>query len=59
MKDFKARLLSGEFDGDRRTLWWDIKRVRLGLIDSTASMHSKVTTEEAAEVSSPFGIAII
>ncbi|KAI1755429.1 Ku70/Ku80 N-terminal alpha/beta domain-containing protein [Xylaria castorea] len=49
MKDFKARLLSGEFDGDRRVLWWDIKSVKLGLIDSEASGQSKVTTEEAAE----------
>ncbi|KAI0439607.1 Ku70/Ku80 N-terminal alpha/beta domain-containing protein [Xylaria telfairii] len=49
MKDFKARLLSGEFGGDRRTLWWDIRRGRLGLIDSTACKESKVTTEEAAE----------
>ncbi|KAI0408761.1 Ku70/Ku80 N-terminal alpha/beta domain-containing protein [Xylaria palmicola] len=49
MKDFKARLLAGEFDGNRRELWWKIKRVRLGLIDSDTSEQSKVTTEEAAE----------
>ncbi|TGJ87728.1 hypothetical protein E0Z10_g1041 [Xylaria hypoxylon] len=49
MKDFKTRLLSGEFDGNRRELWFKIKYVRLGLIDSNASEHSKVTPEEAAE----------
>ncbi|KAI1167525.1 Ku70/Ku80 N-terminal alpha/beta domain-containing protein [Nemania serpens] len=49
MKDFKTRLLSGEFGGDRRELWWHIKHVKLGLIDTNASEHSKVTAEEAAE----------
>ncbi|KAI0456115.1 Ku70/Ku80 N-terminal alpha/beta domain-containing protein [Xylaria acuta] len=49
IKDFKTRLLSGEFNGDRRVLWWDIKRARLGLIDSKVSDQYEVTTEEAAE----------
>ncbi|TRX94515.1 hypothetical protein FHL15_004670 [Xylaria flabelliformis] len=49
IKDFKGRLLSGEFNGDRRVLWWNIKRFKLGLIDSKASEQSKVTAEEAAE----------
>jgi ATP-dependent DNA helicase 2 subunit 2 len=51
MNDFKTRLLSGEFNGNRRELWWKIKDARLGLIDSNASEHSKVTPQEAAEVS--------
>ncbi|KAI0862643.1 Ku70/Ku80 N-terminal alpha/beta domain-containing protein [Xylaria cubensis] len=49
IKDFKDRLLSGELSGDRRVLWWSIKRFKLGLIDSKASEQSKVTAEEAAE----------
>ncbi|KAI0391507.1 Ku70/Ku80 N-terminal alpha/beta domain-containing protein [Xylariaceae sp. FL0594] len=49
MTDFKARLLSGEFNGDRRELWWQVKRTRLGLIADDTSEHSKVTPEEAAE----------
>ncbi|GAP87748.1 putative ATP-dependent DNA helicase 2 subunit 2 [Rosellinia necatrix] len=49
IKDFKTRLLSGEFDGNRRELWWQIKYVKLGLIDKITSEHSKVTAEEAAE----------
>ncbi|KAI3336693.1 Ku70/Ku80 N-terminal alpha/beta domain-containing protein [Xylariaceae sp. AK1471] len=49
MKDFKTRLLSGEFDGNRRELWWQVKGAKLGLIDSNASEHSKVTPQEAAE----------
>ncbi|KAI0202225.1 Ku70/Ku80 N-terminal alpha/beta domain-containing protein [Astrocystis sublimbata] len=47
--DFKIRLLSGEFNGDRREFWWKVKASRLGLIDSTGSEHSNVTAEEAAE----------
>ncbi|KAI1822319.1 Ku70/Ku80 N-terminal alpha/beta domain-containing protein [Xylaria intraflava] len=46
MKDFKTRLLSGEFDGNRRELWWQVKGARLGLISSDESEHSKVTPEE-------------
>ncbi|KAF2972134.1 hypothetical protein GQX73_g1481 [Xylaria multiplex] len=49
MKDFKVRLLSGEFNGDRRELWFKIKALRLSLIDSNSSEHSKVSREEAAE----------
>ncbi|KAI0552960.1 Ku70/Ku80 N-terminal alpha/beta domain-containing protein [Xylaria curta] len=49
IKNFKAHLLSGEFGGDRRALWWGIRRFKLGLIDSNASEQSKVTAEEAAE----------
>jgi ATP-dependent DNA helicase 2 subunit 2 len=52
--DFKTRLLSGEFDGNRRELWWQVKGAKLGLIDSNASEHSKVTPQEAVEVSTLF-----
>ncbi len=49
--DFKKRLLQGEFNGDRRELWYKMKGTRLGLIDSTISESSEVTSEEATEVS--------
>jgi ATP-dependent DNA helicase 2 subunit 2 len=49
--DLKTRLLSGELGGDRRELWWQMKGARLGLIDREAVDVSKVTPEEAAEVS--------
>ncbi|KAI2642645.1 Ku70/Ku80 N-terminal alpha/beta domain-containing protein [Xylaria nigripes] len=49
MRDFKSRLLSGEFNGNRREFWWQIKGARLCLIDSDTSEHSKVTPQEAAE----------
>lgn len=51
IKDFKKRLLGGEFNGNRKELWWIIKGMRMGLIDSIASEASEVTTDEAVEVS--------
>ncbi|KAI0481098.1 Ku70/Ku80 N-terminal alpha/beta domain-containing protein [Xylariaceae sp. FL0804] len=59
--DFKQRLLSGELGGDRRQLWFQIRRARLGLLDNTEMRarlglldnteieFSKVTPEEAAQ----------
>ncbi|EMR68368.1 hypothetical protein MGN70_010981 [Eutypa lata] len=49
IKDFKKRLLQGDFNGNRKELWWIIKRLRMGLIDSNASENSDVTTDEAVE----------
>ncbi|KAI1074338.1 ATP-dependent DNA helicase II subunit 2 [Whalleya microplaca] len=49
MRDFKKRLLSGELGGDRRDMWWRIRRDKLGLIDNVLSEPSKVTPEEAAQ----------
>lgn len=51
VKDLKKRLLSGELGGDRRELWWQLKGARLGLIDQAAVEVSKVTPDEAVEVS--------
>ena len=49
-RDFARRLLSGELGGDRRELWWMMKGIKLGLIDSDTSEKSDVTPEQAAEV---------
>ncbi|CRK17867.1 hypothetical protein BN1723_000518 [Verticillium longisporum] len=49
IKDFKTRLLAGEFGGDRREMWWRVRTGRLGLIDSAQSEVSEVTSEQAAE----------
>jgi len=49
--DLKMRLLSGELGGDRRELWWQMKGAKIGLIDETQSEQSKVTMQEAIEVS--------
>ncbi|MBE3047266.1 hypothetical protein IMZ48_33050 [Candidatus Bathyarchaeota archaeon] len=49
-RDLKGRLLSGELGGDRREVWWKVRRARLGLIDWKESDVSKVTEDEAKEV---------
>jgi ATP-dependent DNA helicase 2 subunit 2 len=51
IKDLKKKLLAGELGGDRRDMLWEIRKARLGLIDSKASEVSEVTEEEATEVS--------
>ena len=48
----KEKLLKEELGGDRRELWWLVRRSKLGLIDERQSEQSKVTEEEAKEVSS-------
>ncbi|KAI9852654.1 MAG: ATP-dependent DNA helicase II subunit 2 [Thelocarpon superellum] len=47
MKDLKWKLLAGDLGGDRRELWWEIRKGRLGLIDHGLSDLSDVTEEEA------------
>ncbi|KAL2752505.1 hypothetical protein ACRALDRAFT_1065627 [Sodiomyces alcalophilus JCM 7366] len=49
VRGFKSRLLAGEFGGDRREMWWNVRTSRLGLIDQSQSELSKVTSEEAQE----------
>ncbi|ETS79814.1 ATP-dependent DNA helicase II subunit 2 [Pestalotiopsis fici W106-1] len=52
LKDFKKRLFTGALGGDRREFWFNnVRKPKLGLIDTTESEFSKVTTEEAAEAS--------
>lgn len=51
-RDLKSRLLSGELGGDRREMWWKVKRARLGLLEGKESEVSKVTEAEAKEVCS-------
>ncbi|KAF6820452.1 Ku family DNA-binding protein [Colletotrichum sojae] len=50
VRDLKKRMLSGELGGDRREMWWRVRRLRLGLVDHTTSEVSDITAEEAAEV---------
>ncbi|PWY91052.1 ATP-dependent DNA helicase II subunit 2 [Aspergillus heteromorphus CBS 117.55] len=47
LKRLKDRLLKEELGGDRRELWWLIRRSKLGLIDRVQSDRSEVTEEEA------------
>lgn len=52
LRDFKKRLFTGALGGDRREFWFNnVRKPKLGLIDTTDSDVSRVTPEEAAEVS--------
>lgn len=50
LKQLKEKLLKEELGGDRRELWWLIRRNKLGLIDRQQSDRSEVTEDEAKEV---------
>lgn len=47
----KGKILGEELGGDRKELWWLVRKSKLGLIDQATSEVSKVTEQEAKEVS--------
>ena len=49
-RQLKEKILKEELGGDRRELWWLIRRSKLGLIDKHMSDQSDVSEEEAKEV---------
>lgn len=51
VRRLKGKILGGELGGERREMWWEIRRERLGLIDKKASEQSDVGEEAAKEVS--------
>lgn len=51
VRNLKTKLLKGELSGDRRDMWYELKKAELGLIDSKQSELSAVTKEEAKQVS--------
>ena len=51
LKQLKEKVLKEELGGDRRELWWLLRRNKLGLIDQQQSDRSGVTEDEAKEVS--------
>ena len=51
IKKIKHDVLDLRLGGDRRELWWEIRRHALGLIDSRQSEASSVPEEEAKAVS--------
>lgn len=57
VKDLKKKMLSGALEGDRREMWWKIRKAKLGLIDNKTLDVSEVTEEEAKEVRLPSFIA--
>jgi len=50
-RQLKDKILKEELGGDRRELWWLIRRSKLGLIDESMSEQSDVSEEEAKEAS--------
>ncbi|KAM3526217.1 hypothetical protein NHJ13051_003575 [Beauveria bassiana] len=51
VRELKKSLLSGTLGGDRRDFWFKLRWSRLGLIEQSQLDTSKVTAEEADEVS--------
>lgn len=49
LKDFKSKLFSEKLGGDRKEMWWKVRRSRLGLVDSKASEKSEVDEAAAKE----------
>ncbi|KAK4692180.1 ATP-dependent DNA helicase 2 subunit 2, partial [Lecanoromycetidae sp. Uapishka_2] len=47
IKGLKAKLLGEELGGERREMWWEIRKNRLGLIEKKTSKPSNVSEEEA------------
>lgn len=58
LRRLKDKILNEELGGDRRELWWLIRRQRVGLIDKKASDRVEVTEQEAKEVSSRYILLI-
>lgn len=51
LRRLKEKILKEELGGDRRELWWLVRKGRIGLVDSTTSDRSEVSEKEAQEVS--------
>jgi ATP-dependent DNA helicase 2 subunit 2 len=47
VKTFKDDVLGGKLGGDRRDFWFEIRKAKIGLIDSKTSDVSAVTEEDA------------
>jgi ATP-dependent DNA helicase 2 subunit 2 len=50
MRRLKKKILKGELGGERREMWWQIRRNRLGLIDKKSNPQSDITEEDAKAV---------
>lgn len=51
LRRLKKKILGEELGGDRRELWWLVRKGRIGLIDSATSERSEISDEEAKQVS--------
>ncbi|KAJ5266710.1 hypothetical protein N7478_009518 [Penicillium angulare] len=48
VRDLKEKILGEKLGGDRKELWWLIRKGKLGLIDQDISERSEVLADEAA-----------
>ena len=51
VRRLKTKILTGELGGDRREMWDEIRKNKLGLVEKKLSERSKIEDEEAREVS--------
>ncbi|MCJ1314220.1 ATP-dependent DNA helicase II subunit 2 [Agyrium rufum] len=49
LRGLKGKVLGEDLGGERREVWWGIRRARLGLVTGREAPQSKVTEEEARE----------
>lgn len=49
LRTLKKKIMGEVLGGDRREMWWSIRKNRMGLIDKRISSVSDVTEEEAKE----------
>lgn len=56
IRRLKGSLQKDELRGDRKELWWLIRRKKIGLIDKSLSDQSEVTEEEGREVRANSGL---
>lgn len=53
LRDLKKKIIGEKLGGDRREMWWLVRKNRVGLIDQNLSNMSDLTEQEAKEVSTP------
>lgn len=49
MKALKKKLLNEQLSGDRRDMWYKLRRYKLGLVDKGSSGASEIEADEARE----------
>ncbi|KAI9774426.1 MAG: ATP-dependent DNA helicase II subunit 2 [Geoglossum simile] len=49
IKELKGKIMAGDLGGDRREMWWEIRRNQLGYITSKMSGLSSITDEQAKQ----------
>ena len=47
IKELKQKLLTEKLGGDRREMWWEIRKAKLGLVEKSVSERSDVHEAEA------------